>query len=56
MLSDVQTIVEQSKTETLNENTCEKPSEPHNSLDANYFNPTTTIHQPREEKIYLIWI
>ena len=37
MLSDVQTIEEQSK--SSNKNTCEKTSEPHKSFD---IDPTTT--------------
>ena len=45
MLATSQTIEEQSKKETPNENTCEKPSEPHRSFDMN----PTTITQPMRE-------
>ena len=39
MLSNVQIIKKQSKIESSNENTCEKPLEPHSIF---YTNPTTT--------------
>ena len=46
MLSDIQTIEEQPKNKVSNENTCEKPAEPHSSFD---INPTTTTTQTTEE-------
>ena len=42
MLSDVQIIEEQSKTKSSNENTCEKPSEPHSRFDKNLTTTKTT--------------
>ena len=48
MLSDFQTIEEQSKKDVSSENTCKKPSELHRSFDI--IPTTTTLTQTMEDR------